>query len=487
MRVGTILSPQLRQQMKLAPQVIQSIEILQLPMLALVEHVQQELIDNPVLEEVTDDEKNEPITEEQQTLDEEIAESKNDETPQEDEEFKKLREMADDWGDFYSQTSIKRGDAVDERDRKQEALENTAAKSISIQDYLLGQLSIMEVEDSLTEICENIIYNINDNGYLAHPLDEIVESMETPVSMEQANKALKIIQSMGPLGVGARDLKECLILQLDERDPDYNIAKELISNYLEEVELKKYKLIAKKLGGNLELIKKVIDFIKTLNPKPGSLFSSEQIPYVTPEVRVDCVDGKYEVTLIGDHNLPRIYISPFYKDVLNGKGYDLNTRRYIRKKIESARWLIDAIEQRKSTLYKIAVKIVEMQENFFEEGILALRTLKMQDVADAVGIHVSTVSRAIAHKYMQSPKGIFEMKFFFTGGFMNADGDMETWEATRQKLSKIVNGEDKSSPLSDEEIAAKLREMGSDIARRTVTKYRRSMKIPSSRRRKEED
>jgi RNA polymerase sigma-54 factor len=173
--------------------------------------------------------------------------------------------------------------------------------------------------------------------------------------------------------------------------------------------------------------------------------------------------------------------------VLNGKGYDLNTRRYIRKKIESARWLIDAIEQRKSTLYKVAVKIVEMQEKFFEEGILALRTLKMQDVADAVGIHVSTVSRAIAHKYMQSPKGIFEMKFFFTGGFMNADGDMETWEATRQKLSKIVNGEDKSSPLSDEEIAAKLRELGSDIARRTVTKYRRSMKIPSSRRRKEED
>ena len=456
-------------------------------MLALVEHVQQELIDNPVLEEVADDEKNEPKTEEQQTLDEEIAESKNEEQPQEDEEFKKLREMADDWGDFYSQTSIKRGDAVDERDRKQEALENTAAKSISIQDYLLGQLSIMEVEDSLTEICENIIYNINDNGYLAHPLDEIVESMETPVSMEQANKALKIIQSMGPLGVGARDLKECLILQLDERDPDYNIAKELISNYLEEVELKKYKLIAKKLGGNLELIKKVIDFIKTLNPKPGSLFSSEQSQYVRPEVSVDCVDGKYEVTLIGDHNLPRIYISPFYKDVLNGKGYDLNTRRYIRKKIESARWLIDAIEQRKRTLYKIAVKIVEMQENFFEEGILALRTLKMQDVADAVGIHVSTVSRAIAHKYMQSPKGIFEMKFFFTGGFMNANGDMETWEATRQKLSKIVNGENKSSPLSDEEITAKLRELGSDIARRTVTKYRRSMKIPSSRRRKEED
>ena len=290
---------------------------------------------------------------------------------------------------------------------------------------------------------------------------------------------------MEPLGVGARDLKECLLLQLDKRNPDYNIVKELISNHLEDVETKKYKVIAKKLGYNLELIKKVIDFIKTLNPKPGSLFSNELIPYVTPEVKVDCEDGKYEVTLVGDHNIPRVYISSFYKDVLNGKGYDLNTRRYIRKKIESARWLIDAIEQRKSTLHKVAVKIVEMQTKFLEEGVLSLQTLKMQDVADAVGIHVSTVSRAISHKYIQTPKGIFELKYFFTGGFMNADGNMESWEATRQKLLKIVKDEDKSKPLSDEEIASKLREMGGDIARRTVTKYRRGMKIPSSRKRRE--
>ena len=485
MRVDAILSPQLRQQMKLAPQVIQSIEILQLPMLALVEHIQQELIDNPVLEEVTDNEKDVQKTDEQKTLDDELAEGKNNEEVKEDEEFKKLGEMADDWGDYFSQTAIKRSDAVDERDRKQEALENTAAKSISLQDYLLGQLSIMELEDSLMVVCGNIIYNINDNGYLAHSLEDIVKTFEQPVNMEQADEALKIIQSMEPLGVGARDLKECLLLQLDKRDPDYNIAKELISNHLEDVEMKKYKVIAKKLGYNLELIKKVIDFIKTLNPKPGSLFSNEQIPYVTPEVKVDCVDGKFEVTLVGDNNVPRIYISSFYKDVLNGKGYDLNTRRYIRKKIESARWLIDAIEQRKSTLYKVAVKIVEMQTKFLEEGVLSLRTLKMQDVADAVGIHVSTVSRAIAHKYIQTPKGIFELKYFFTGGFMNADGNMESWEATRQKLAKIIKEEDKSKPLSDEEVAIKLREMGGDIARRTVTKYRRSMKIPSSRKRRE--
>jgi RNA polymerase sigma-54 factor len=482
MKIHTSLSPQLQQQMKLAPQVIQSIEILQLPIMALIEHIQQELVDNPVLEEVIEPEKEGKST----TQDDGVVGTENNEEP-EDDEFKKLREMADEWKDYFSQTAIRRSNASDERDQKQEALENTAAKSISLHDYLLGQLSIMELDNSLLELCENIIYNINDSGYLSYSLDEILESLEEPVSMEEINEALKVVQSMEPLGVGAKNLKECLLLQLDKRDPNYHMAKELILNYLEDVETKKYKLIAKKTGSNVEIVKKVIEFIKTLNPKPGSLFSSEHVPYITPEIRVDCVDGKYEVMLVGDKNLPRVYISKFYKDVLNGKSYDLQTKRYIRKKMESARWLIDAIEQRKGTLYKVAVKIVDMQKKFFDEGIMHLRTLKMQDIADVVGIHVSTVSRAIAHKYMQTPQGIFDMKFFFTGGFRNVDGTMESWEAMRQKLAKIVSNESKATPLSDEEIASKLGEMGVDIARRTVTKYRRSMKIPSSRRRREED
>lgn len=481
MKIHTSLSPQLQQQMKLAPQVIQSIEILQLPIMALIEHVQQELADNPVLEELVATEKETKST----MQDDGVVDAENKEEPQDD-EFKRLREMADEWKDYFSQTAVKRNDAAEERDQKQEALENTAAKSISLHDYLLGQLSIMEMEDSLLDVCENIIYNINDSGYLSYSLEEILESLEEPVSMEKLNKALKVVQSMEPLGVGARNLKECLLLQLDKRDPYYHIAKELILNYLEDIETKKYKLIAKKTGNSVEIVKKAIDCIKSLNPKPGSLFSNEQTPYITPEIRVDCVDGKYEVMLVGDKHLPRVGISKFYKDVLNGESYDLQTKRYIRKKMESARWLIDAIEQRKSTLYKVAVKIVEMQKKFLDEGILHLRTLKMQDIADSIGIHVSTVSRAIAHKYMQTPQGIFDMKFFFTGGFMNVDGTMESWEAMRQKLAKIISDEDKSNPLSDEEIAAKLGEMGVHIARRTVTKYRRSMKIPSSRRRREE-
>ncbi|MBT6562335.1 MAG: RNA polymerase factor sigma-54 [Candidatus Scalindua sp.] len=476
----TTLSPQLRQQTKMSPQMFQSLEILQLPMLELVAHVQQELIDNPLLEDEKDFDENEQEENEKEPMENEF----NDKEKQEEDKFKMLGEMIDEWNDYDSLTSRKRSDAIAERDRKHEALENTPEKTISFGDYLSGQLSVMEIEGSLLEICENIIYHINDSGYLACHLGEIMEAIKDLVSQELANEALEIIQSLEPVGVGARDLKECLILQLDKRNTDYNIANEIISNYLEDVEKEKCTSIAKKFGYNLEWIKNVIAFIKTLNPKPGSLFSNEQLPYITPDARVDCVEGKYEVTLVGDNNLPRIYISTSYRDVLNGNGGDLQTKRYIRKKIESAKWLIDSIEQRRSTLYKVSLKIVEMQKGFLEEGVLSLRTLKMKDVADALGIHASTVSRATAHKYMQPPKGIFEMKYFFTGGFKNADGNIESWEATKEKVAKIIKEEDKSNPLNDEEIAAKLREMGSRVARRTVAKYRESMKISSSRKRR---
>jgi len=249
--------------------------------------------------------------------------------------------------------------------------------------------------------------------------------------------------------------------------------------------MKKYPLIAKRTGHSLEVIKKQVEFIRTLNPKPGSIFCDETIPYVVPEVKVEYIDGKYEVFLIDNSNLPHLHISAFYKKFLGENGADSTTRQYIQKKIESAKWLIDAIEQRRITLYKVACKIVELQKNFLDEGVHRLRTLKMQDVADIVGVHVSTVSRAIAHKYIQTPQGIFEMKFFFTGGFQNVDGSMESWEAIRQKLGEIVAKENKSNPLSDEEVAEKLLASGIDIARRTVTKYRRIMRIPSSRQRKE--
>ena len=478
MKMQSSLMPQLQQKMKLSPQIIQSIEILQLPLLALIEQVQQELVDNPVLEEVVEEKKEEDTKEADGTAQESGDDVKSD-------EFDKLGEIADDWRDYYSQTIVRRNNLSEERDQKQEALENTAAKPVSLHDYLMGQLSLIDVPKHLIEACENIIYSIDKSGYLASPLEEIAQFLEKPLLIEQIKESLKIVQSLEPPGVGARNLQECLVLQLDKRDTNYQLAKELLLNHLEDIEMKKYPLIAKRTGQRLEVIKKQVDFIRTLNPKPGSIFCDETIPYVIPEVKVEFIDGKYEVFLIDNANFPHLHISSFYKKFLSENSSDNSTSQYIQKKIESAKWLIDAIEQRRSTLYKIACKIVELQEDFLDEGIHKLRTLKMQDVADIVGVHVSTVSRAIAHKYIQTPQGIFEMKFFFTGGFQNIDGSMESWEAVRQKLSEIIAKENKSNPLSDEEVAERLHDAGVTIARRTITKYRRILKIPSSRQRKE--
>jgi RNA polymerase sigma-54 factor len=474
----TSLMPQLQQKMKLSPQIIQSIEILQLPLLALVEHIQQELVDNPVLEEIVDEKKEEDVREEE-------SEARADEASAESDGLDKLGEIADDWREYYSQTKVRRSSLTEERDQKQEALENTAAKPMSLLDYLMGQLSLMEVPPHLLEACENIIYSIDKSGYLASPLEEVIQFLEKPISMDDMKEALRIIQSLEPPGVGARNLQECLILQLDKRDKNYRLIRELLLNHLEDIEMKKYPLIARKTGQKLGVIKKQVEFIRTLNPKPGSIFCDETIPYVVPEVKVEYIDGRYEVFLIDNTNLPQLRISSFYRKFLSENGGDNATYQYIQKKLESAKWLIDAIEQRRGTLFKVASKIVELQKDFLDEGIHKLRTLKMQDVADIVGVHVSTVSRAIAHKYIQTPQGIFEIKFFFTGGFQNVNGSMESWESIRQKLFEIVAKENKKNPLSDEKVAGKLRISGVDIARRTITKYRRIMKIPSSRQRKE--
>lgn len=478
MKMQSSLLPQLQQKLKLSPQIIQSIEILQLPLLALVEHIQQEMVDNPVLEEVVEEKKEENLKE-----GDDAAQTAGDD--EKVDEIDKLGEIAEDWREYYSQTTVRRSNISEERDQKQEALENTAAKPISLHDYLMGQVSLIDIPGRLTEACENIIYSIDKSGYLASPLEEIMQSLEKPLSLEEVKDALNIVQTLEPPGVGARNLQECLMLQLDKRDPNYQLTMDMLLNHLEDIEMKKYPLIAKKTSHSLEVIKRQVEFIRTLNPKPGSLFCDETIPYVVPEVKVEYIDGKYEVFLIDNSNLPHLHISSFYRKFLSENGTDTSTRQYIQKKIESAKWLIDAIEQRRSTLYKVACKIVELQKDFLDEGVHRLRTLKMQDVADIVGVHVSTVSRAIAHKYIQTPQGIFEMKFFFTGGFQNVDGSMESWEAIRQKLAEIVAKENKANPLSDEEVADKLHASGIAIARRTVTKYRRIMKIPSSRQRKE--
>ncbi|MCQ4574402.1 MAG: RNA polymerase factor sigma-54 [Candidatus Brocadiales bacterium] len=461
---------QLQLKMKLAPQIIQSIEILQLPLLALLEHVQTEMEENPVLEEET-------------VLDAEVEDNPPDGEETEAAEEERVDVLPEEWQSYSRPRS--RSARRDERDKKQEALENTSAKPISFHEYLFGQLSLMDMTGFMRDLCEHIICNMDDNGYLSTPLDEIVNELEQPVAVEDAGKALRMVQSMEPLGVGARNLEECLLLQMDKKYEEYELAEELILHYLKDIEMKRYPQVAKKTGRSLETIKKVVEHIGSLNPKPGSVFCCEPIAYVVPDVKVEYVDGRYEVTLNEDYALPYLSINSTYRTYLNQRNSDNKTKEYIKKKIESARWLIDAIEQRRATLYKVATNLVELQQDFFEEGVSSLKPLKMQELADRLGIHVSTVSRALARKYIQTPRGIFEMKYFFTGGFSSGDGDTESWEATRQRLREIIDKEDKKHPLSDEEIVAALKAKGVDVARRTVTKYRKLMKFPSSRQRRQ--
>ncbi|HHT9120501.1 MAG TPA: RNA polymerase factor sigma-54 [Candidatus Hypogeohydataceae bacterium YC41] len=460
------LQPQLQQKLRLAPQIIQSIEILQLPLLALVEHVQMELEENPVLEEVPQVEK--PVEEGEK-------DNSEDKGPTE--------VLPEEWQDFPRHRN--KAARQEESDLKQQALENTASKPISLHEYLMGQLPLVEVPEELREVCEVIIDNIDDRGYLTTPLEEMIKGVSRPASTEEVEKALRFVQSMEPTGVGARSLEECLLLQIDQRLKNYDLLKELITHHLKNIEMKRYPQVAKNTNKHIETIKRAVDFIRTLNPRPGSLFSNEQIAYIVPDVRVEYVDGRYEVILNENSALPRLAINPFYRDYIYRKSLDPQAHQFLQKKMESARWLIEAIEQRRATLYKVASKIVELQHSFLEEGVAGLRPLRMQEVADQLGIHVSTVSRAVSRKYIQTPRGVFEMKFFFTGGFESAQGPTESWAAMRQKLVEIVAKEDKSNPLSDEEIAAILRSQGFDIARRTVTKYRKCIKIPSSRRRRQ--
>ena len=308
--------------------------------------------------------------------------------------------------------------------------------------------------------------------------------MDAPATLEQAQEALRAVQQLDPPGVCARDVKECLVLQLDQRREDYDFLRPLIEEHLEDILRNRYPKVAKAVNCTMEELKEAIERIGELNPIPGALFGEEAAPHVIPDLRVELVDGEYRV-MLEDASLPPLRISNYYARRLQQKDLDPKTEQYLRDKLQSARWLIDAIQQRRATVFNITSSIVEDQKSFLDKGAMHLKPLKMQDIADRVGVHVSTVSRAIAGKYIQTPRGLYSLKHFFTGGVQRPDGAMESWEVVRQKLLQVTENEDKRNPLSDEQLAAELAKQGIEIARRTVSKYRRLLKIPSSRRRKE--
>jgi len=481
--------------LKLAPQIIQSIEILQLPMLELRERIEQELLENPLLEVVADQEDDpaaeleepaeteaEPESDEPEIAEGLEAEPETEPEPIEDENYDALEDLIPSpSAELYEPG---RRSSYDEEDPKRAAIENSPAPEVTLEEHLAEQLALLDLGPELLRTCENIIANLDWRGYLEHPLEEIAASMDGEVTLQLAEDALRVVQRLDPKGVGARDLAECLVLQLDPDAEDYAFLSRLARDHFADIVENRYPQVARAMDCTMEELKVGVDQIAELNPMPGALFGHGAAPRVSPDVTVELVEGEYRVTL-EDADLPSLGICGYYARRLQRADLDEKTREYLRDKLMGARWLIDAIQQRRSTVFNITSAVVEEQREFLDKGSMHLKPLKMQEIADKVGVHVSTVSRAISGKYVQTPQGIYPLRGFFTGGVERDDGEMESWEVVRQKLQQIVDHEDKKDPLSDQQLADTLAEQGIEIARRTVSKYRKVLGIPSSRRRKE--
>jgi RNA polymerase sigma-54 factor len=486
------LGQHLRQVQKqvLAPRMIQSMEILQLPILALEERVQQELVENPVLEirEEVDEESFEPAEEVEPPLP--ISEDEKalviDEEHGLAEDFERLVRMEELYPEhFEEQFRPSRNRIEEEIERYHDLLANQEDHPETLRDYLMHQLGYFEVPPEVRAMAEKIIYNLDRNGYLPMPLQDLLGPGASPEDLAVAEEGLRIVQQMDPPGVGARDLKECLLLQLQPGMTYYEELREIISKYLKELENNRLPVIAKKMGIPLSKVQEVVKELRKLNPRPGANFDSEKPLPVRPDIFVEkAEDGTYRVRL-EEGRVPSLYISPFYRQLLAAGKLSGEAKEYLKRKLNSAQWLIDSIRQRRTTLTKIAQAIIDHQKEFLEKGPSHIEPLKMQQIAEKVGVDVSTVSRAVDGKWVQTPSGIFPLRRFFCGGTQADDGDQVAWDAIRVKLKEIIDNEDKSSPLSDEEIVAELAKQGIHVARRTVTKYRKAMKIPSSRQRRQ--
>jgi RNA polymerase sigma-54 factor len=513
MQLNTNLSQKQELKLIIAPRMIQSMEILQLPVMALQERIEHELQENPVLElkeggteteeaETTDKEAETPAepevapAEEYDPANDPQQELVIDEKGGNEEDFDRLAALTEDWAEHFNEETRPSSNRVDEEtDRKHDAMANMVARPHSLQDYLNDQVGYIEIDSTKLELVRYLISHIDDRGYLgyyddsvhgyvSYTLEELAEGLGGAVSVEQLAEALTFVQQLDPPGVGAREYKECLLLQLTPETPYRDVVRALIQNHLEDIQHNRLPIIQKKTGFDLKAIQEAIEVLKHLNPKPGARFHSDNIPYVIPDILVDRTEeGDYEVKLVDDWT-PNIYISRRYFDMLRDKHSDEKAREFLQRKIQSAKWLIDAIEQRRSTLIKVTRAIIHHQKAFLDKGPEHIEPLKMQQIADQVGVHVTTVSRAVDDKWVQTPRGIFPLKRFFGGGTRTESGEEVAWETIKQKLMEIVGNEDKSNPLSDEDLVNKLAEAGYPVARRTVTKYRKMLNIQSSRQRK---
>ncbi len=468
---GMHQSQNLSLQQVLAPQLQQSLLILQAPLLELRNLVQQEMETNPVLEELA----NEPPAEEKK---ETKSTSSDDEFKA---EFDQLAKLDEEWRDYMAQSSSYSGRSQEQEDKRQFFFDSIATQE-TLQQHLMGQLNQTVLSGDDRKTSELIIGNIDDNGFLQTTPEEM--ALNTGIAQEDFENMLTLIQSFYPPGVGARDLRECLLIQLKREGKGSSLEYKIIADHMPDLGKRRFPEVARRMGISVEQVQKCANNIAQLDPRPGAIFAQAPQNYVLPDVTVEKVNGDYQVILNGEQ-IPHLRISNTYKDIMSQDGNGSEVKDYIRDKIRSGKFLIKSIHQRQQTISNIAHQIVSRQREFFDHGSSHLKPMTMVQIADAVGVHETTVSRAISGKYMSTPQGVFEMKYFFTPGYQTASGESMSNTSVKEAILGLVKDEDGNSPLSDKEIVEILSQRGIPIARRTVAKYRTELNIlPSNMRRK---
>lgn len=472
MAIGLKQSLNLSQTLRMTPQLQQAIKLLQLSRLELETAVRKEIEENPVLEELADGAGDEgPQLE--AVSPEETSAAQADQDPQKQDEF--------DW-ESYLDAQYKPAQSTGSGNEEIMNYENLISTTQTLYDHLMWQMRNSGFNEEEQNLVGILISYIDDDGYIKVPLEQIAE--DEGVTKEDLESVLPFVQEFDPPGVGARDLKECLLVQAKHLQEDTTDLVFLINNHLKDLEKKNYEGIAKTMNRDLEEIIEMTKIIYTMDPKPGRQFMTSDTQYVTPDVYVYKVGDDYMVSLNED-GLPRLRISNFYKSVLQGKSANNTTQEYIQEKLRSAVWLIKSIHQRQRTIYKVTESIVKHQKEFFDKGSAFIKPMILRDIANDIGMHESTVSRVTTSKYVHTPRGIFELKYFFNSGINTDDGDALASESVKMKLKDLVSSEDPRNPLSDQKIVDLLKKDGIQIARRTVAKYRDVLKIlPSSKRKK---
>jgi RNA polymerase sigma-54 factor len=486
LKPGLNQSTQLRQELKINPRLYQAMDLLYMPLLDLQQHLKQELLNNPFLDLVEAEEE------------EEDQEGEAEEPAQAETEDDRSGEI--DWEEILLDGFDTAGGRREEHEEK-EYFEPVTVATRDLSDHLRDQVSLLELTPRETLLADEFIGNINDDGYLACGIEDIVRALNEVVTRaaedagrdtedlplyteEEGQKMLATVQSLDPPGVGAQDLRECLLLQLKEAGLEQSVPYRLVRDCFEELINHRWSEISKRFGISAGDVQKAADEIAKLDPKPGLQYGSRDDNYIIPDLIVEKIDDRYHVFL-NDANLPRLKLSRAYQEIARDKKkFDGENKEFISNKLNSANWMIQAIEQRRQTMLKVMNYIVERQREFFEKGIQYLKPLTLREVAEVINMHESTVSRVTNEKFVQTPRGVLPLKFFFSSGLATSDGEDVSARGIKAQLQKLVQEEDPKHPLTDQAIVNILRESGVQIARRTVAKYRDQLGVLSARMRK---